>query len=369
MPQRKVVGVMFGGRSGEHAVSLVSAASVIRAIDRHRYTVVPIGIRRDGSLANVAQMWKMLALTAGEKKELGLAPEGSRPVVEFRSGQGKPLISLSSRRYSKLDAVFPVLHGPFGEDGIVQGLMELTGVPYVGSGVTGSAAGMDKEVMKRLFRDAGLPIVPFMVFSASQWEKGSGQCMDRVEERFQSPYFVKPVNLGSSVGVSKSADRASLRRHIDWALQFDTRVIVEQGLSVREVECAVLGNDEPEVSVAGEICSRQDFYDYDAKYKDDTLELVIPAALSEHQAGTLRDYARRSFEVVQASGLARVDFFLEKGTGQIYVNEINTIPGFTSVSMYPKLWEASGVTYPDLIDRLIHLGIARWRQRARLRMS
>jgi D-alanine-D-alanine ligase len=353
--------VIFGGRSGEHEVSLRSAKSVIDAMDPERYEIVPIGITKEGRW--LASSDATLLLPAS------VVNEGDREVAIFGDPTREGLVRFNgdaaAHAEGRLDAVFPVLHGTFGEDGTIQGLLELAGIPYVGSGVLGSAAGMDKVVMKCLFRDAGLPIVAFTHFLRKHWDGDREAVLDRVEAEIAYPAFVKPANLGSSVGISKAVDRESLARAIDEAARFDRRIVVETGVDAREVEVAVLGNDEPRASVPGEIIPHADFYDYETKYLKDTAEYAIPADLSPEQTEEVQRLAIRAFQAVDAAGLARVDFFVERETGRVLVNEINTMPGFTTISMYPKLWEASGVPYSELVDRLVQLAIERHREVSR----
>jgi D-alanine-D-alanine ligase len=354
------VGVIFGGRSGEHEVSLQSAKSVIDAMDRDRYDVVPIGIMPDGRWLTSSDATLMLPEA--------VMRDGDREVALFGDPTRVGLVTLnaeSDNDRTSLDVVFPVLHGTFGEDGTIQGLLELAGIPYVGSGVLGSAAGMDKAVMKALFREAGLPIVEFASFLRTQWDTARDEILDRVESRIGYPAFAKPANLGSSVGISKAVDRASLERAIDTAARFDRKIVVERGVDAREVEVAVLGNDEPAASLPGEIIPNADFYDFETKYLSDSAEYAIPAELSAEQTAEIQAMAVRAFQAVDASGLGRVDFFVERGTDRILLNEINTMPGFTRISMYPKLWEASGVPYRELIDRLVQLALERHSENAR----
>jgi D-alanine-D-alanine ligase len=268
-----------------------------------------------------------------------------------------------------LDVVFPVLHGTFGEDGTVQGLLELADVPYVGAGVLASAAGMDKDVMKRLFRDAALPIVPWELILRSEWQNDPGAVRKRIEKQLRYPLFVKPVNLGSSVGISKVHGRRELEAALNLAAQYDRKILVEKGIDAREIECSVLGNDHPQASVPGEVLSVNEFYDYEAKYIKPGSELVIPAKLTPRQTKQVREVAIRAFRAVDGAGMARVDFLLDRKTGKVYLNEINTIPGFTSISMYPKLWEASGLPYSRLLDRLIELALERYREKSSTRFT
>ena len=269
----------------------------------------------------------------------------------------------------EIDVVFPVLHGTFGEDGTVQGLLELADLPYVGAGVLASATGMDKDVMKRLFRDAGLPVVPWELIFRPDWESNPGIVRKKIEKALRYPVFVKPVNMGSSVGISKVHNRSELSTALNLAAQFDRKILVENGIDAREIECTVLGNDHPSASVAGEVVPVNEFYDYEAKYLKEGSDLVIPARLTAQQRKQVREVAIRAFQAVDCAGMGRVDFLLERKTGKVFLNEINTIPGFTSISMYPKLWEASGLPYPHLLDRLIELAFERHREKSRTRFD
>lgn len=354
------VGVIFGGRSGEHEVSLQSAKSVIDAMDPEKYEVVPIGITPEGRWLTTSDATLLLPEA--------VIREGDQEVAIFGDPTREGLVRLdggTTNGAGPLDIVFPVLHGTFGEDGTIQGLFELAGVPYVGSGVLGSAAGMDKVVMKALFREAGLPIVEHTWLLRTQWEKRREEVLDRVASEIGFPAFAKPANLGSSVGISKATDRDSLARAIDTAAIYDRKVIVERGVDAREVEVAVLGNDEPVASLPGEIIPHADFYDFETKYEKDVAEYAIPAELTPEQTAEIQRMAIRAFQAVDAAGLGRVDFFVERATGRVLLNEINTMPGFTRISMYPKLWEASGLRYRELIDRLLELGLERHRERSR----
>ena len=351
--------MIFGGRSGEHEVSLQSAKSVIDAINRDKYEVIPIGIAPDGRwlMSSDATLLLPEAVVSTGDCQVGLFGDPTR--------EGLVSIDGTPTERGELDVVFPVLHGTYGEDGTVQGLLDLAGIPYVGSGVLGSAAGMDKAVMKALFREAGLPIVDHVAFVRSHWEGNREEVLSMVEDRIGYPAFVKPANLGSSVGISKATNRERLAWSIDEAARYDRKIMVEQGVDAREIEVAVLGNDVPMASLPGEIIPHSEFYDYETKYLNDTAEYAIPARLTEQESSAIQKMAIEAFQAIDGSGLARVDFFLTRGTGQMFVNEINTMPGFTRISMYPKLWEASGIGYQDLIDRLIQLGIERHRERAR----
>jgi D-alanine-D-alanine ligase len=358
------VGILFGGRSGEHDVSLISAASVMKALDPAKYDLVPIGITREGH-------WRV---GSGALQLLPQVLESGQPVTPSADPTGPKFLSLSSsRRPAKLqasiDVIFPVLHGTFGEDGTVQGLLELADVPYVGAGVLASAAGMDKDVMKRLFRDAGLPVVPWELVLRSAWETNPTEVRKGIEKKLHYPLFVKPANLGSSVGISKVHNRRELAWAMNLAAQYDRRILVEKGIDAREIECAVLGNDSPEASVPGEVVPVNEFYDYEAKYIKEGSELIIPAHLTPRQTRQVQDVAIRAFRAIDCAGMGRVDFLLDRKTGKVFLNEINTIPGFTSISMYPKLWEASGVPYPKLLDRLVELALDRHREKQSTRFT
>jgi D-alanine-D-alanine ligase len=380
------VGILFGGRSGEHEVSLLSAASVLNAIDKERYEVVPIGITKDGRWLTAEHAESLLTgklvleprnLRAGDPETTSPAAVLARgeavvvppePVhrhsglVPFQTDAG--LMRRASDRAINVDVIFPVLHGTFGEDGTIQGLLELADIPYVGAGVLGSAAGMDKDIMKSLFMAAGIPIVKHVTILRGAWEKDPKKVQKLVESKLTYPVFVKPANLGSSVGISKAHNRKELGPAIEEAAKFDRKIVIEQGVGgkkekAREIECSVLGNDEPVASVPGEIVPGKEFYDYTAKYVDEGSQLIIPAKLSKAETKRVQELAVKAFQAVDCSGLARVDFLMDPKTGKIFLNEINTMPGFTAISMYPKLWAASGLAYADLIDRLIQLGIER----------
>lgn len=360
MSGRKRVGLLFGGRSGEHEVSLMSARSVAQALDKDKYDVVQIGIDHQGRWFSGEQT--LPAFEAGDTSALDrvalLAEPSGGALYRQRAGAFEPWLSL--------DVVFPVLHGTFGEDGTLQGLMELADVAYVGAGVLASAVAMDKAVFKTLMRSYGVPQVEFVVLDAEGIQAQPDRALDEAEELGEYPLFTKPANLGSSVGVSKVRSRADLVEGLMDAAQYDRRVIVERGIEAREIEVSVLGNESPEVSVAGEIVPGDEFYSYRAKYMDDTSEFRIPAPVDESTMARVRELAGQAFTAIDGAGMARVDFLLDKRTGDLYLNELNTIPGFTQISMYPKLWEASGLPYPSLCDRLIDLGLARKAQKDRL---
>lgn len=354
------VALLFGGKSGEHEVSLRSAASILKALDREKYNVIPIGITKEGQWRSDP---KFLEAAFSEILQHGspvlLPPEPSENHFLMQvSADSKPTASRA-----QIDVVFPVLHGTYGEDGTIQGLLDMANLPYVGAGVLGSSVGMDKDVMKRLHQQAGLPVVDFLVFLDKQWQSQPARIEERIASRLGYPCFVKPANLGSSVGISKVRHHGELAAAMNLAAEYDRKIIVERGIEAREIECSVLGNDEPQASLPGEIIPSNEFYDYEAKYLDENSRLLIPAPLDESQTRSIQELAIKTFQVTECSGLARVDFFIEKSTQRIFVNEINTMPGFTSISMYPKLWEASGLSYRDLIDRLIQLAIERHQAR------
>jgi D-alanine-D-alanine ligase len=362
---RKIrLGILFGGRSGEHDVSLASAASVMKALDPAKYEIVPIGITRDGH-------WRV---GSGAVQLLPQVLENGEPVTPSVDPTGPKLLPITPSTLApdprpQVDVVFPVLHGTFGEDGTVQGLLELADLPYVGAGVLASAAGMDKDVMKRLFREAGLPILAWELVLRADWEKNPGAVRKRIERKLRYPLFVKPANLGSSVGISKVRNQRELPAAMGLAGQYDRKILVEKAVNAREIECSVLGNDAPQASVPGEVIPVNEFYDYEAKYIKEGSELIIPAPLTFRQTRRVQEVAVRAFQAIDGAGMGRVDFLLDRNTGKVYVNEINTIPGFTSISMYPKLWEASGVSYSQLLDRLIELALERHREKAHTRFT
>jgi D-alanine-D-alanine ligase len=369
MSKKIKLGILFGGRSGEHEVSLQSATSVLNALDPGKYEVIPIAISKEGR-------WLLGASLKGNTQpQLAAVLERGEPVIPPPDPAGPRFVPFNSRAVSHpqksagIDVIFPVLHGTFGEDGTVQGLLELAGIPYVGAGVLGSAVGMDKDVMKRLFRDANLPVVPWQVVLREEWERNPLAIEKSLQRNFGYPAFVKPANLGSSVGITKVHRREELKPALRLAAQYDRKVIVEKGIDAREIECAVLGNDRPEASVPGEIRPVNEFYDYDAKYVSEGSQLIIPAKLSAGQSRKVRQFAIQAFKAIDCAGMARVDFLMERRRGAIYVNEINTIPGFTSISMYPKLWEATGVPYAELLDRLIELALERSREKRQTRYT
>jgi D-alanine-D-alanine ligase len=380
------IGVIYGGRSGEHEISVASAASVIKSLDRTRYEPLPIRIEKDGrwtiadkaptamSAAEVIEQAKgsgTRTLRQGRETVLVAHPsEDTLLTIERRPApRGSDDVDRAIVTGLGLDVVIPVMHGPFGEDGTIQGLLELANVPYVGPGVLASAVGMDKAAMRLMFAAHGLPIAPWKAFLRRDWDRHR----DAVVESALSlglPLFVKPANLGSSVGISKVKTREDLPRAIEHALEYDRKVVIEWGVpDAREIECAVLGNDEPQASIPGEVIPGREFYDYEAKYLDEGSRTVIPAELSEEQVAEVQRLAIAAFRAIDAAGMSRVDFLLSRPTGAIYLNEINTIPGFTTISMYAKMWEASGLSYPALVDRLIQLALERHAEKQRLRTS
>jgi D-alanine-D-alanine ligase len=366
MPNKIRVGVIFGGRSAEHEVSIVSAASVINALDRSKYEVLPIGITPEGRWLSTAKALELLR----DRANLDHLPE--HILVPDPRKQGLIELKDSSAQLSpqQIDVAFPVLHGTFGEDGTIQGLFELADIPYVGSGVLGSAVGMDKVVQKQLLRAAKIPVTPEVWFMIAEYRDHSRKILALIERRLPYPCFVKPANLGSSVGISKAHNRPELSEAIELAAEYDLKILVEKGIEqAREIECSVLGNEQPIASVPGEIIPSNEFYDYDAKYVDGKSTPVIPAHLPKPVLRKIQFYATESFRVLNCSGMARVDFLVRKKTNAIYLNELNTIPGFTSISMYPKLWQASGVSYPDLLDRLVQLAIERHGSRKHLKTT
>ncbi len=358
--KRLGVALLFGGRSGEHEVSLQSAASVLAAIDSRKYEVLPIAITQEGR-------W-----LAGNNPDAAPTVEGlaglfrqGKPVIASVDPRGPRLLSLDRSsavrpRFSgKVDVVFPLLHGTFGEDGTVQGLLELAGIPYVGAGVLASAAGMDKDIMKRLFRDNGMPVADWVAVLRQEWQAHPAKVRLIARRKIGYPAFVKPANLGSSVGISKAGLARDLAAALNLAARYDRKILIEKAINAREIECAVLGNDQPQASLPGEVLPLNEFYDYEAKYLREGSKLLIPAPLSKRQTRRVRELALQAFKAIDCSGMARVDFLLDRKSGRIIVSEINTIPGFTSISMYPKLWEASGIPYAELIDRLIQLALER----------
>ena len=374
MPKIRI-GIIYGGRSGEHEVSLASAAAVFKNLDPDRYEAVAIRIEKDGrwtlpdrlpTLASAGAVIAAKALPAvlGPEAHVVTHP-GAETLISIDRAKSPNVVTGLS-----LDVVFPVLHGPYGEDGTVQGLLELANVPYVGAGVLASAVGMDKATMKLVFAASGLPICDYQVVMKRDWQRDERGTLKTLVDRFGFPVFVKPANLGSSVGISKARHAAELRAAIELAAAFDRKVVVEAAVpQAREIEVAVLGNDEPEASVPGEVVPSHEFYDYEAKYLDDDSKLLIPAPLTEDQASELRRLALAAYQAIDCSGMARVDFLLAGESGLVYLNELNTIPGFTTISMYSMMWAASGLSYPALLDRLIALALERHGEKQHLRTS
>ena len=382
MKKKIRVGIIFGGRSGEHEISLISAESVMRALNKDKYDVLPIGITREGRwliggdpLAQLQEAsYTPQELTAGSSQSTVRSPQSGVPTRDLVPGTWNVELGTPSPKgrspLGEVDVVFPVLHGPYGEDGTVQGLLELANLPYVGAGVTASALGMDKALQKTIFRQKGIPLMDFVVVKRRDWEREPETVLVRVEAALGYPCFVKPVNLGSSVGISKAHHRQELRAALDIAARYDRRLLVEQSAEdCREIEVSVLGNDDPIASIPGEIVPHREFYDYIAKYVDDDTELKIPADLPPPVAEQVRELSVRAFLAIDCAGMARVDLFVARDYSRIYVNELNTIPGFTAISMYPKLWAASGLPYPELLDRLIELALERHADKGRSRVT
>jgi D-alanine-D-alanine ligase len=358
--KRLRVGVLFGGRSGEHEVSLASAASVIRGMDLDKYEPVPIGITKDGHWLVGEGAAKLLPdiLKSGRRVMLTADPTESA-LIPLDRGAGA----------QRFDVIFPVMHGTFGEDGTIQGMLELSGLPFVGAGVLGSAIGMDKDIAKRLCEDAGIPVVPWIAVHRWQWEKDPAAVKVSIEEKFAYPVFVKPATLGSSVGMTKVHNAEELGPALNFAAEYGMKILVEKAVTAREIEVAVLGNHEPQASVPGEIVPHREFYDYAAKYLEEGTQLLIPADLKPSQMKKVQTLAVDAFRTLELSGMARVDFFLEKKGNKLYLNEVNTIPGFTSISMYPKLWEATGIPFRELVDKLIELAFEMHREKARTKYA
>lgn len=354
--KRLRIGILFGGRSGEHEVSLASAASVIRGLDPDKYEAVPIGITKEGHWLVGGAAQKMLpeVLKGGQRVMMTADPTDAALIPLDRSGGGQ-----------RLDVVFPVMHGTYGEDGTIQGLLDLAGLPFVGAGVLGSAIGMDKDVAKRLLQVAKIPVVPWIAVQRADWERNPKETQAALEKKFKYPMFIKPATLGSSVGMTKVHSREELAPALNLAAEFAMKILVEKCIVGREIEVSVLGNHDPKASIPGEIVPHREFYDYTAKYLEEGSQILIPAKLKPAQVKTIQSYAVEAFRALELSGMARVDFFVEKKAGRIYLNEVNTIPGFTSISMYPKMWEASGISFRQLIDKLIELALEMHREKAR----
>jgi D-alanine-D-alanine ligase len=356
--KRLRVAVLFGGRSGEHEVSLASAASVIRGLDPDKYEAVPIGISKEGHwlIGNAATKLLPDVLKNGQRIVMAADPTDAALIPLDRSGSGMG---------QRLDVVFPVMHGTYGEDGTIQGLLDLAGLPFVGAGVLGSAVGMDKDIAKRLLQQSNIPVVPWVTVYRADWERDPAAIQKQIEKKFRYPVFVKPAALGSSVGMTKVHSRAELGPALNLASEFAMKILVERAVNAREIEVAMLGNHDPKASIPGEIVPHREFYDYTAKYLEEGTALIIPAKLKPAQVKKIQALAVSAFRTLELLGMARVDFFLEKKGGKLYLNEVNTIPGFTSISMYPKLWEATGIPFRELIDQLITLALEVHQEKAR----
>jgi len=369
MSKKIKIGVIFGGRSGEHEVSLVSATSVMKALDKKKYQIIPIGIAKNGQ-------WLVTGdpLAALKNKKLKLTRLAT-PIIDPKKRIFLRVYPEPSRRMGereiKIDLAFPVLHGTYGEDGTIQGLFEMANIPYVGAGVLGSALGMDKIIQKQLYEQAKLPIVKYIWFLKHEWQINSTNIVRHIEKKLKYPLFIKPANLGSSVGISKAHNQKELIKAINLAAYFDRKILIEEGVkNAREIECSILGNDKPKASrVLGEIIPSGEFYDYNAKYVDGKSKAIIPAKLPPEIIKKIKKISLKAYQIIDCAGLARVDFLVEKKTNKIYLNEINTIPGFTSISMYPKLWNASGLSYSKLLDELIKLALKRYREKNKLQLS
>lgn len=357
--------IVFGGRSGEHDVSLTSAASVISALNPDEFEISVIGITKEGRLANAQELRSMLPPQLLKRVQRHRAIEAGDSEMRVLS----KISEETGKRRKPHQIFFPLLHGPYGEDGTIQGLFEIAGLPYVGCGVLASAVGMDKDIMKRLFLQAGLPVVPFRTVFDRDLGKGLGALKKSVSKELGYPMFSKPANLGSSVGIRKIHNGGDFEEALRHSAQFDRKILIEKGIEGRELECAILGNEDAEASVVGEVIPAHEFYDYEAKYMNSDSRLEIPARLNGSQSEEIRDMALRCFRAIDGSGMARVDFFREAKTGKIWVNEINTIPGFTPISMYAKLWAASGVSFDELVRRLVFYGAERFHQRNKQKVS
>ncbi|MGB7209865.1 MAG: D-alanine--D-alanine ligase family protein [Pyrinomonadaceae bacterium] len=367
------IGVIFGGRTGEHDISVRSANTVIQNIDTERYEIVPVAISKDGAWLNPFESAALLSDDARSVLSNDFSEFESSQIALTGDTQPKGFVDLKSSAISKLDVVFPILHGTYGEDGTIQGLLEMADIPYIGGGVLASSCGMDKVVMKTLFKEAGLPICKHVWFLRRDWENSSERVIQLVENSIGYPCFVKPANLGSSVGVSRAEDAEALKSSIALAAEYDRKIIVEEALNIREIECAVIGNDEPEASLPGEYLIRdktKTFLDYTEKYSGTgNNEFVVPAPVSEELSKKIRQMAITAFQAIDGSGLARVDFFLRNDTGTLLVSEINTMPGLTDASGFPKMWAGSGMSFSAVIDRLVELALERHKDKARNKTS
>lgn len=360
MNKKLRVAVIYGGKSGEHEVSLISAASVMKALDLKKYEILPIGIAKNGDWKVGTQSFPTLEANLGKEKVAEL--QSQLPAVK-EIAQGKQLPALT---HETVDVVFPVLHGTYGEDGTIQGMFEMANVPYVGAGVLASAVAMDKVMAKMVFASAGLAQGEYVYYLRSHFQQKKVTILDEIETKLGYPCFVKPANLGSSVGISKANDRTELEEAMELAYRYDRKVVIEEFIPAREIEVAVLGNDDPQASLPGEIVSSNDFYDYKAKYVDGKSVMQIPADLTEEQTKLIRELAVKAYQALDCTGLSRVDFFLRKDNGEILINEINTLPGFTPFSMYPVMWQETGIPYPELVDQLIQLAVERFEEKQSL---
>ena len=373
MAKQLRVGVIFGGRSGEHEVSVRSAASLIESIDRRKYDVLPIAISREGKWLSPPEASQLLPQETQALLPSSLVSEASGAVAILGDPSHSGLVSFDRNggalTSERLDVVFPVLHGPFGEDGTLQGLLEMANIPYVGCGVLASSCGMDKVAMKLLFLQAGLPLCKYLWFLRSHWQNDRGKVIRTIRREIGLPCFVKPANLGSSVGISRAHDKASLEQAVELAARYDRKIVVEEAVDAREIECAVIGNDEPRASLPGEYVVYENsarFLDYEEKYtKTGHVDFVVPAPVSKSLAAKIQRMAIQAFQSIDGAGLARVDFFLRRDTKELLVNELNTMPGLTEVSGYPKMWAASGLSYPRMLDVLIKLALERHREKSR----
>lgn len=368
MDKKIRVGLIFGGKTGEHEVSLASAQSVLKALDAEKFDPVLIGVTKQGRWLTGGNPLKQLVNSTKSpllKAMNGSSSNGTTAMVAHDASE----ITTANALNETVDVVFPLIHGPNGEDGTIQGLLELADIPYVGASVAASAVGMDKALMKSIFRNAGLPVAEYIVVMRHRWEHDPEETIHDIETIIRFPCFVKPANLGSSVGISKANNWDELTQALTTAALYDRKIIVERAIEGRELECSVLGNEEPLASLPGEVIPEREFYDYEAKYADEHTRFIIPAELTNEQTHTIQDLAVRAFQAIDCSGLARVDFFIEKRDGRVLVNEINTIPGFTNVSMYPKMWQASGVSYGQLIERLIQLALERHADKQRNKVT
>jgi D-alanine-D-alanine ligase len=377
LAQKLRVGVIFGGRSGEHEVSIRSAASVIESIDRKKYEVVPIAISREGKWLSPADAFHLLPANSQSLLPAKLASDSRDAVAILGDPSHAGLLSFDrvggATSSQKLDVVFPVLHGPFGEDGTLQGLLEMANIPYVGCGVLASACGMDKVAMKLLFLQAGLPMCRYVWFLRAHWQNDRAGIINTIRRKLGLPCFVKPANLGSSVGVSRADDKESLERAVELAAQYDRKIVVEEAVDAREIECAVIGNDEPKASLPGEYVVHDKsagFLDYTEKYtKTGHVDFVVPAPVSKALTTRIQKMAIQAFQSIDGAGLARVDFFLKRNSKELLINELNTMPGLTEVSGYPQMWEASGLSYTRMLDVLVELALARHREKSLTKTS